>query len=89
MSLAIDRTLGVEDLGDFIETTERDLVQNLISKLSEHHDTVLTILIADVIRSYSNDLPISGRVIRVDYLNDRVVRIFNIERRIYPVDDVS
>ena len=81
--------MRVEDLGDFVETAESDLVQDVICKLSQHHNAFFAVLFMNVVRPDSNDLPACACVIRADNLNDWVLGVVAIERLVDALDYVS
>ena len=82
-------TLCVEYLGDLVETSKSDLVQDLIGQLSQDHDTLLAILFVDVVGSDSDNLSARASIVGVKDLQDGILRIFAIECLIDPFDYIS
>ena len=81
--------MRVEDLGDFVEAAESDFVQDIICKLSQHHNAFFAILFMDVVRPDSNDLPACACIIRAHNLNDWILGVVAIERLVDALDYVS
>lgn len=62
-SLAVYRTAGVEDFRNFFKAAKCNLLQNLISKLSECQDNFLPFLISNIVRPDSDHLRTSRGVV--------------------------
>ena len=81
--------MRVEDFGDFIEAAESNLVQDVICKLSQHHNAFFAILLVDIIRPDSNDLPARASIIRAHNLNDWILGVVSVERLVDALDHIS
>ena len=54
---------SVKYLGDLVEASKSDLVQDLIGQLSQDHDTLLAILFVNVVGSDSDDLSARASIV--------------------------
>ena len=87
-SLAVYRTAGIEDFRNFFKAAKSDLLQNLVSKLSEGQNNFLAFLISDIVRPDSDHLRTSRGVVRVYYLNAFLVQVW-VQRVVNPIHYIS
>lgn len=71
------RTRRVEDLRDFLEPSKLDLMEDIVSDFSDGVDDFLSFLVADIVQTDSDNLPVDRDVIRVHHL-DHVCRFLAV-----------
>ena len=80
-------TRRVEDFGDLLETSERDIVEDDLGQLTQPDDNLLSILITHIERPDTNDVATDGCLICIHDLEISAVGIITL--LVQAIDDIA